>query len=502
MDDRNYVAPSGNGYVVVVNGQIVGNYASQSEAENAYNNAGGSSGNGGGGSSQPANDGRYTDANGITIIPTVPPTYIVPGYGTTWDYGVALQQAALAGLGGSSGGAPSGGSGTTGGTGGTYTTRDGAMSYQQLESALRAAGYGGPWDANSMVAAYNRADPTYQQGAGDYDWDALWSALMGSEGDRFAWTKEIALKQLEEEVKNREEQARQFNANLYSGLAQALLGGATSLAGTPQDWVQYANYTHGGKNIFDTLYGSTPAPAFSAPTGISQPRTIQDVLADLGLIAPTAAGQAVTTPGLVTQPNYDTMEAPGVADMSRAMAMATAPAKSNNPADWTEQAVTGPTTTPNYGTMATPTQPAGAVTTPGLVSPPTYETMATPKSGASWLGSATGEQAAPGQVVTPGLVTQPNYGTMAVTGAQPGVAQQGMPDTRALAPLPHQINPAVWDSMSSTAQQLVLGAAQAGKTPSGVWTAEDYLRQLNAARPKGTAPQSVQFNWGNNQSLF
>ena len=65
-----------------------------------------------------------------------------------------------------------------------------------------------------------------------------------------------------------------------------------------------------------------------------------------------------------------------------------------------------------------------------------------------------------------------------------------------MAPLPYQINPAVWDSLSSTAKQMILAAAGAGRTPSGAWDETDYLNQFNASRPMGTAPKTTQYNWG------
>jgi hypothetical protein len=56
----------------------------------------------------------------------------------------------------------------------TYATRDGPRTALQLQADLAAAGYGGPWDAASMVAAYDRAglaaiDP--------YPSDAVWSCF-------------------------------------------------------------------------------------------------------------------------------------------------------------------------------------------------------------------------------------------------------------------------------------------------------------------------------------
>jgi hypothetical protein len=54
-------------------------------------------------------------------------------------------------------------------------------------------------------------------------------------------------------------------------------------------------------------------------------------------------------------------------------------------------------------------------------------------------------------------------------------------------PLPHQINPAQWDSMSQAARDLTMGLAEGGYTQQGSYTPEDYLRILNASRPMGTA---------------
>jgi len=54
-------------------------------------------------------------------------------------------------------------------------------------------------------------------------------------------------------------------------------------------------------------------------------------------------------------------------------------------------------------------------------------------------------------------------------------------------PLPHQINPAVWDRMGQSARDLALGMAQSGNTSAGVYTPEDYERIINATRPVGTA---------------
>ena len=69
-------------------------------------------------------------------------------------------------------------------------------------------------------------------------------------------------------------------------------------------------------------------------------------------------------------------------------------------------------------------------------------------------------------------------------------------------PLPHQINPAVWDSMSETARQMFLASAEKGRTPGGVYTPDMYLAQIEAARPKGRAIRQTNFNWGRQKPLF
>lgn len=57
-------------------------------------------------------------------------------------------------------------------------------------------------------------------------------------------------------------------------------------------------------------------------------------------------------------------------------------------------------------------------------------------------------------------------------------------------PLPHQINPVVWDSLGSVGQQLVLsGAEAAGYDP------QEFLRQMKAARPLGTASRRTVYTF-------
>ncbi len=234
------------------------------------------------------------------------------------------------------------------------------------------------------------------------------------------------------------EQRRQFdltNTNqqqsMLSTLLQGLLGNATQLAGSPANWLDYANYTAGGRNIFDLLKGNQPVPAFQQPGGFTANNSIQNLLAQLGI-------------GQTTSPE------------AHAMAQVTSP-------------ITG--TTQPAGSAQQPTS-----NTPSLMGPPVPNSN--PASG--------GQE--------PGMFGPP------VSGQQP--LQQPTAGQNQMASLPYQNNPIVWDSLSPTAQAMILASAQHGNTPSGYWSPEDYISQLNASRPKGNAPSQVMFNYRQPQGLF
>ncbi len=68
-----------------------------------------------------------------------------------------------------------------------------------------------------------------------------------------------------------------------------------------------------------------------------------------------------------------------------------------------------------------------------------------------------------------------------------GTTQEGATQT---IPLPHQINPAVWDALGTVGQQLLLGGAEdAGYDP------DEFVRQLNAARPQGNASRYTRYSF-------
>ena len=257
-------------------------------------------------------------------------------------------------------------------------------------TAPTSSPYGGQVDAyNSYLQAVTQsnreqfqAQVDQQQRILDFD-KQKWSESIG-------WEKERWAQQYAQDQQKFDEMKRQFDVQIAAtekqgqqSLAINLLQGATQLQ-RPESWLDYSTYTQGGRNIFESLYGSQPAPAFGAPTGYSAPLGMEKLLASMGL-----------------------SNAPG---MQEALARST-----------------------------------GAVT---------------------------------GGITTQGAQAQPNV------------------------PLPHQINPAVWDASSDTAKRMILGAAQKGFTPSGVWTAEDFLNQLNASRPQGLAPKQISYDWQQPQSYF
>lgn len=288
-------------------------------------------------------------------------------------------------------------------TGQYYSSVGGNVAYYPSQTAAEQG-------FNTLTGQPNLASPTVVNTNPLDPWNALMKQQQASNQMNLDWSKEQYGKSLAEQIREFDLQQQMAGRNLYSQLAQSLLSGATSLRG-PYDWLRYAQYTNGGQNIFNSLFGSAAAPQFGA-TGYSEPATIDKVLADLGLASPTGS----TAQG---------------GPMQTALAQATAP-------------LTGTT------------QPAGT----------------------------TSQQAGvPSQYVTQSTPANPSSGEVS-------------------APLPYQINPGVWDSLSPTAQQMVLAAAEAGKTPSGAWDAGDYLRQLNNSRPGGVAPRQISYNWNQNGSYF
>jgi hypothetical protein len=421
---------------------------------------------------------------------------------------------------------PTGGGGGGGGTpnivpsggGQVFQTREGPKTVAQMQAELRAAGGNPPSDPAAVFQMYQGIAGGGAAAGGD--WSKLWGAMGDTNQQNFDWEKEKYGKTLTEQQREYDlthgEQKRQFDTSSYSNLAQALLNGATSLRG-PQDWLKYANYTNGGQNIFKALYGNQAAPTFSAPGGNSQPANIQQLLADLGL--GTAGGGAGTTLAPSSQwytPLYDWF------------AKASAAGQPTGQEPWVQrwQTLTGGSPDAGnalwqrgtdywrqFGKLPTAEQYQqwqGQLAQPTQTSPTSQalQQATAPVTGQpqqqNWLmgegdrsiGLMPGGQrlTEPGQAGI-GLMPGGQQLTVPSTG---GASQQG---TDVMTPLPHQINPAVWDSLSQTAKTMILASAEAGKTPSGAWSADDFLSQLNAARPQGTAPRRTQMSWGS-QSLF
>jgi hypothetical protein len=104
--------------------------------------------------------------------------------------------------------------------------------------------------------------------------------------------------------------------------------------------------------------------------------------------------------------------------------------------------------------------------------------------GRGWSGAyAGGMPAGLGQGPTQGWGDEMRY-----QGPQPSGG--GQPSTLPQVPLPHQVNPAVWDSLSRTGRGLALGAAGAGG-----WDTQDYEDTINQTRPRGYARQASQYGY-------
>lgn len=303
-----------------------------------------------------------------------------------------------------------------------------------------------------------------------YEFDTAFNNLSAAQKEQFGEMKR-------EFDSTLAEKQREFGISTWSDLAQSLLQGAVSLRG-PQDWLSYAQYTNGGKDIFKQLYGDQPAPAFGAPTGNSPAANITDILKALGVTQMPAMPTGTPTTTTPQEPMYDTQNGKKTLAQMRQELVAA----SGGMQQWRDAPdaqviseygkITGKTVTPVAA--ATTPQPGDVMHAMGTQS--TQQTSTAGQGDRMYGG--------------PYNTGQPQSSTPPVSGYQPS------------APLPHQINPAVWDSLSSTAQEMILAAAKKGYTPSGAWSAQDYMNQMNAARPKGTAPRQTNYNWGSMGSYF
>lgn len=261
MDAANYVAPTSNGnFVVVVDGQVVGEFRTQNEAENAYNaNRGG----GGGGT---------------------PPAAPAPGAagGGPYDPNKVVQ------------------------------TREGPRTLADVAAGLQAAGYSGPWDEATMVAKFNGAGGGGGGGAygggyggggtGSSGWGGFMDNVARSNREYFEFQVQEAARRYALAVTAEERnqayldlqrwQAElnkvQAEQGLYTDVAKTVLGAATQLASRPDDYVRYNQVVSGGRDIFDVMSGkSAPGAAFGGPAGQIRPGSVEDMLGRLGLKYPT-----------------------------------------------------------------------------------------------------------------------------------------------------------------------------------------------------------------------
>lgn len=431
MDANNFVGAQGNGYVVYVGGQQVGNYSNLNDAQNAFNSA---------------------------------------------------QSAAASSAGSGAGGGGGGGGGS-------------------MQAILDAIASGDTQQFNEAVRQYN---------------DTLTN-------NDYQFSTDTALKQQED----------------YANLADKLLTTAASLRG-PQDYFQYDQYLNGGKNLFQQLYGNQPAAAFGGYSGPTpQPATIQSLMQSLGFSqAPqmpnsfyNASNNSLTqlpTPGTgqstIYNPNTPA-PAPAAATGTPAAGAAPAPIPTfdkggpvkgrpgqhilailkvgervipTNDSDSASQAngagnyrglrgplyhiggipvfdaggVVGADPTPTATPAATPATPAATNT--GNVS---MEPVKAPST--TYWGTPTGDAS---KAFTPSWMNPPQTPTSDPT--QPNANGQQP------VPLPHQINPAVFNSLGPTGLALL----QSAVTAAG-WDWNDYLSQYQKSLPEGNAPAYSVMSW-------
>lgn len=343
-----------------------------------------------------------------------------------------------------------------------YDTPNGKKTLTQMQDGLKGAGWGGDYtDPAAVIAAYNATAAGTGGGSG---------SGSGSGGNNSAQNLLDAIASGDQQ--RFDEAVRQYNQTSYTDTATKLLSTASQLRG-PQDYFQFDKYVSGGRDLFQKLFGTQPRPDFSQPTGPITPVTLASLMGQLGML-PATATTATTGAPTATTPTTPTVATQNV-----------------NGGPHPAVAPPTPPTTPLSGVAPTP---AAALIAPQPVAQPSQPT--------AW-----GQQTQPALNPTPGQTASqpamPGVGAPASTAqtasqaTQPGLAAGWKNPQPNQVPLPYQINPAVWDSLGGVGQALALSAAEAAG-----WDKNEYLRQINAARPQGTAPAASSTTFASPRGAF
>jgi hypothetical protein len=333
----------------------------------------------------------------------------------------------------------------------TYDTPNGPKTLAEIIAGLQGVGWNGDYnDIPSVIAAYNATASGTSGGGGDANSaQNLLDAIASGDQQRF------------------DEAVKEYQQTSSTNLATSLLGTASQLQG-PADYFKFNQYTSGGRDLWQQLFGSQPRADFSAPTGPITPMTLSTLMQSLGMLPATPAPTTVN-------PAAPAGSVPAVNNQN---VPPTAPPPAVAPA-----AVQSTPTTPLSGVAASvggvaPQAVQSAPITPVLPIPSPSPT-AQPSQSSGWGPPA------PAPAPTPAPPPAPAAAPTDPTAAQktPATIPTAWQNAVQPIPLPYQINPAVWDSMGSVGQQLALSAAEAAG-----WDKDEYLRQINAARPQGTAP--------------
>ncbi len=333
----------------------------------------------------------------------------------------------------------------------TYDTPNGPKTLAQMQDGLRGAGWGGNYDdPASVIAAYNQTasgSGSKTGGSGNPAQDLL-DAIASGDQQKF------------------DEAVKEYQQTSSTNLATSLLGTASQLGG-PENYDKFVQYTSGGRNLWEQLFGNQPRPDFSAPTGPITPETITTLLQRLGMIPATPAPTSVN-------PQAPAGSVPVATQQNVSVTPPATPAVTPSVARVTPTAPTTPLSGVAASVGATP-----AVTPQAVVAQtPTVATTPAPAAASALPTQTTGwGQTAP---TTPTPTTPTGSATSQKT---PSTITSAWQNPQQPIPLPYQINPAVWDSLGPVGQQLALSAAEAAG-----WDKNEYLRQINAARPQGTAP--------------
>jgi hypothetical protein len=364
-------------------------------------------------------------------------------------------QTSISNFGGSSGGGGgnSGPSGNGGGGAGTGNSLD--QQFQKMLSALASG--------NQQAFEFEKEKFNQQFAESQREFNAQQGLNEANVTGLFNGQPTEAARQFNQTLAQR-------NAEFQGNLGTSLLNAATQIRG-PQDYLQYQQFTHGGQNLMQQLFGNQPIPQGGQPAGPLQSASIQSVLRQLGILPGGSASVAPgAAPGAAPAAQYAVQAVRGTSGGMNNLGVG------SNPGD------VGPAYVNNGQVVQEVRNPDGTVR---------YNVLGPAAAG---IGSYTAFNPSmmPAPAPVPAAPASP---------AQPDPQQQllarfGLTAGQGLNPT--QINPARYDQIGPVGQSLTRNLAE---TSFG-YDPNEFEAIINAQRPLGAAVRGTNIGYRQPTGIF